>query len=104
MTDRHDGARAERDTPHRSGSRPALRSPRTREPTTIAAPEGTIEMTDEHAKGALSKARGTVEEGLGKVTGDKKTEATGKARQVKGDAQGVLGDVQDAVRRSDPHP
>jgi uncharacterized protein YjbJ (UPF0337 family) len=68
----------------------------------IADPEGTTEMTEERAKGATSKVRGKLEEGLGKVTGDKKTEATGKARQVKGEGQGVLGDVQDAVRPKAP--
>jgi uncharacterized protein YjbJ (UPF0337 family) len=56
-------------------------------------------MTDEHVKGALSKAQGKVEEGLGKLTGDKKQQARGKVRQVKGAAQQGLGDVQDALRR-----
>lgn len=44
-------------------------------------------MNTERAKGALSKARGQVEEGLGKVSGDKDLQARGKVRQV-----------QDAVR------
>ena len=56
-------------------------------------------MTDEHVKGALSKAQGKVEEGLGKLTGDKKQQARGKVRQVQGAAQQGLGDVQDALRR-----
>lgn len=59
---------------------------------------GRTEMTDEHAKGAISKATGTIEEGLGKLTGDKEAQAHGKARQVQGDAQEILGDVQDAIR------
>jgi uncharacterized protein YjbJ (UPF0337 family) len=54
-------------------------------------------MTDQHTKGAISKAQGKVEEGLGKVTGDKRRQVQGVARQVQGDAQGFLGDVQDAV-------
>ena len=41
--------------------------------------EGTTDMTDEHVKGAISKALGKVEEGLGKLTGDKKRQARGKA-------------------------
>jgi uncharacterized protein YjbJ (UPF0337 family) len=56
-------------------------------------------VTDEHIKGAISKVEGKVEEGLGKLTGDKRQQARGKVRQVQGDAQKGLGDVQDAVRR-----
>jgi uncharacterized protein YjbJ (UPF0337 family) len=55
-------------------------------------------MTDQHTKGAISKVQGKVEEGLGKLTGDRKQQARGKVRQVQGDAQGRLGDVVDAVR------
>jgi uncharacterized protein YjbJ (UPF0337 family) len=55
-------------------------------------------MTDEHIKGDISKAKGKVEEGLGRLTGDRQQEAHGKARQLQGDAQKGLGDVQDAVR------
>lgn len=55
-------------------------------------------MTDEHTKGAISKATGTIEEGLGKLTGDKEQELHGKAKQVQGTGQKTLGDIQDAVR------
>ncbi len=61
-------------------------------------------MTDEHVKGTLSQARGKVEEGLGKVTGNKKEQVRGKARQVQGSAQKGLGDVQDAVRTPKTRP
>lgn len=56
-------------------------------------------MTDQHTKGAISKAQGKVEQGLGRLTGDKQKQFQGVARQVQGDAQGLLGDVQDAVSR-----
>ena len=56
-------------------------------------------MTDEHVKGTLNKARGNVEEGLGKVTGSKQEQVRGKARQVQGDGQKGLGDIQDAVQK-----
>jgi uncharacterized protein YjbJ (UPF0337 family) len=56
-------------------------------------------MTDEHLKGTLNKAHGKVEEGLGKLSGDRKQQARGKVRQVQGTAQEGLGDVQDVVRR-----
>jgi len=55
-------------------------------------------MTDEHTKGAISKVRGKVEEGLGKLTGDRSQQAKGKVRQVQGEGQEGLGDLQDAVR------
>lgn len=56
-----------------------------------------LRPTDEHTKGAVSKATGTIEELLGKLSGDKGTELHGKARQVQGSAQESLGDVQDAL-------
>ena len=56
-------------------------------------------MTDQHTKGAISKAQGKLEEGLGRLTGDKQQRVQGMARQVQGDAQGLLGDVQDAVSK-----
>ncbi len=55
-------------------------------------------MTDEHTKGAISKATGKVEEGLGKLTGNKEQELHGKVKQVQGTGQEGLGDIQDAVR------
>jgi len=51
-------------------------------------------MTDQHVKGAVSTAKGTVNEGVGGLTGDTKLEAKGKAHQVQGKAQDKLGDVQ----------
>jgi uncharacterized protein YjbJ (UPF0337 family) len=56
-------------------------------------------MTDLRAKGATNKARGQIEEGLGKLTGDRHEEAKGKVRQIQGSAQQGLGDIQDATRR-----
>ncbi len=56
-------------------------------------------MTDEHTKGAVSKVRGKLEEGLGRLTGNRKQEVTGRARQVQGAGQEGLGDIQDAVRK-----
>ena len=55
-------------------------------------------MTDEHTKGAISKLTGEVEEGLGKLTGNKEQELHGKAKQVQGAGQEALGDIQDVVR------
>jgi uncharacterized protein YjbJ (UPF0337 family) len=61
-------------------------------------------MADEHVKGSLSQARGKVEEGLGKVTGDKREQLRGKARQVQGYAQKGLGDLQNAFRKPKSRP
>ena len=61
-------------------------------------------MTDEHLKGTLNKARGTVEDGLGKVTGDKAAQVRGKVRQVQGSAQEGLGNIDSAIRRSNNRP
>jgi uncharacterized protein YjbJ (UPF0337 family) len=60
----------------------------------------TIDMTDEHTKGTISKATGDVEEGLGKLTGNKEQELHGKAKQVQGAGQEALGDIQDVVQGS----
>jgi uncharacterized protein YjbJ (UPF0337 family) len=57
-----------------------------------------LRPADEHTKGAISKVGGTIEEGVGKLTGDKETELHGKARQVQGSAQEGLGDVEDALK------
>ena len=59
-------------------------------------------MTDQHTKGAISKAEGKVEEGLGRLTGDKEEQVHGQAKQVQGTAQKGLGDIQDAVRKPKP--
>ncbi|MCJ7712357.1 MAG: CsbD family protein [Chloroflexi bacterium] len=58
-------------------------------------------MADQHVKGAVSTVKGTVNEGVGKLTGDRKQEAKGKVQKVQGKAQDGLGDVQDAVHKDD---
>jgi uncharacterized protein YjbJ (UPF0337 family) len=56
-------------------------------------------MTDLHAEGATNKAKGQVEEGLGKLTGNRHQEAKGKVKQVEGRAQQSLADIQDSGRQ-----
>ena len=56
-------------------------------------------MANEHTKGVISEARGKVEDSVGALTGNRRLQAEGKARQVKGAAQKALGTVQDAVRK-----
>ena len=57
-------------------------------------------MTGERTKGTANKVTGKVEEGLGKLTGDRSQQAKGKAKQIHGSAQQGLANAQDAVRKS----
>ena len=49
-------------------------------------------------KGAVDKAKGAIKDTAGKMTGDTKMQAEGKADKAKGAARKVAGDVKDAVR------
>ena len=49
-------------------------------------------------EGSAKQGAGKVKEWVGKVTGDSKTEAEGKADQVKGKIQNTVGSLKDAVR------
>ena len=55
-------------------------------------------MDREHVKGAADKAKGTIKETAGKVTGDKKLESEGKVDKAKGDLHNAAGNVKDAAR------
>lgn len=44
------------------------------------------------------KLKGTLKEGVGKVTDDKKLEREGKLDQAKGKAKDALADVKDALK------
>jgi uncharacterized protein YjbJ (UPF0337 family) len=56
-------------------------------------------MTDQHVEGAITTVKGTVNEGVGGLTGDTRLEAKGKVQKVQGKVQDKLGDVQAAVRK-----
>jgi uncharacterized protein YjbJ (UPF0337 family) len=49
-------------------------------------------------KGSAEQAKGKLKEWGGKVTGDKKAEAEGKADQLKGKVQNTVGGLKDSVR------
>ncbi len=49
-------------------------------------------------EGAFDKAKGSVKEGVGKMTGDTKTQAEGAAQKAEGKVQNAAGGVKDAVR------
>ena len=57
-------------------------------------------MDREHVEGAADKAKGTVKDTLGKMTGDTKMRAEGKLDKAKGAAHNVAGDVKDAARNT----
>ncbi len=56
-------------------------------------------MDEEHGKGMLDKAKGAVKEVVGKVTGNEKLQAEGKADKVAGSAHETAGDVKDAGKK-----
>jgi len=58
-------------------------------------------MATEQSKGTITRTKGKVQELFGRLTGNDRQQAEGKAKQVQGDAQTALGDAQDAVREPD---
>jgi uncharacterized protein YjbJ (UPF0337 family) len=55
-------------------------------------------MDKEHVKGAADKAKGTIKDAAGKVTGDKELQSEGKMDKATGSAHNAAGDVKDAVK------
>jgi uncharacterized protein YjbJ (UPF0337 family) len=55
-------------------------------------------MDKDRAEGGTKKVKGSVKEGIGKVTGNKRTEAEGKADKTEGKVQGQVGKTKDAAR------
>ena len=56
-------------------------------------------MDREHVKGAADKAKGSIKETVGKITGDKELQSEGKLDKAKGDVHNAVGDVKDAARK-----
>jgi uncharacterized protein YjbJ (UPF0337 family) len=57
-------------------------------------------MDREHVKGTVEKAKGTIKDTAGKVTGDKKLQSEGKLDKAKASAHNVAGDIKDAVKEN----
>ena len=55
-------------------------------------------MDKDRVEGVGQQAKGAVKEAFGKVTGDTKTEAEGKADKTAGKAQNAVGGAKDAAR------
>jgi len=59
---------------------------------------GVFTMDKDRIAGAAHQAKGAVKETVGKVTGDKKTQAEGAAEKAAGKVQNAVGGAKDTVR------
>ena len=55
-------------------------------------------MDKDRAEGIGHQIKGSVKEGIGHLTGDKKTEAEGAAEKAAGKVQNTVGGAKDAAR------
>jgi uncharacterized protein YjbJ (UPF0337 family) len=55
-------------------------------------------MDKDRVEGAGKEIKGKIKEGIGKLTGDTKTQAEGKADQVEGKVQNTIGGIKDKAR------
>ena len=55
-------------------------------------------MDKDRIKGTGHQVKGSLKEAAGKMTGDRKTEAEGKAEKVAGKVQNTAGGVKDSLR------
>lgn len=56
-------------------------------------------MDKDRIEGALKQAKGNLKEAAGKITGDSKLQAEGKADKVEGKVQNAVGGMKDAVKK-----
>lgn len=49
-------------------------------------------------EGAAKNIGGKIKEGIGKVTGDEKLQAEGKADQIEGKTQNAIGGIKDTLK------
>jgi uncharacterized protein YjbJ (UPF0337 family) len=59
-----------------------------------------ITMDKDRIKGAANQAKGHMKEAAGKITGDAKLQAEGKADKLKGKIQNAAGGIKDSVREN----
>lgn len=55
-------------------------------------------MDKDRIEGSMDQAKGAVKEGAGKLVGDKKLEAEGKADKASGKVQNAVGGLKDKLR------
>jgi uncharacterized protein YjbJ (UPF0337 family) len=56
-------------------------------------------MDKDRIAGAVKKIKGSIKETIGKVTGDAKLEAEGKADKVEGKVQNAVGGLKDTLKQ-----
>lgn len=61
-------------------------------------------MNEQQVKGTITKAKGSVEAFLGRLTGNRKQQATGAVHKVEGDVRRGVGDVQETVGHHEDKP
>jgi len=57
-------------------------------------------MDHDRIKGAANQAKGAVKDTVGKITGDAKLQAEGKADKLKGKVQNAAGGLKDSIREN----
>lgn len=57
-------------------------------------------MDNNRIEGIARQAKGTIKEAAGKITGNDKLQAEGKAEKLAGQAQEKLGQTKDTVKKS----
>ena len=57
-----------------------------------------LTMDKDRIKGSAQQAKGSIKEAAGKVTGDSKTQAQGKADKASGKARNTVGGIKDALK------
>lgn len=54
-------------------------------------------MAEDRTRGELDQAKGVIKEKVGKITGDRSTEVSGKLDQAKGKLEKTIGDAKDTI-------
>lgn len=57
-------------------------------------------MNNDRIEGAADKAKGSMKEAAGKMTGDAKLQAEGKMDKAKGSMKNAIGGAKDAMREA----
>lgn len=55
-------------------------------------------MSEDRTRGELDQTKGVIKENVGKITGDRSTEASGKLDQVKGKLEKTIGKAKGTIR------
>ena len=55
-------------------------------------------IDDDRVEGSAKNIKGKIKEGIGKLTGDSKTEAEGKMDKAEGKIQNTIGGIKDSLR------